>query len=125
MGERVRGSPGHEARVSDGSLSANCAEARDLALEASPLYGPLAELAREGFTGTLAELHARLDSMVSDAMRRSVRRPKTPRASVIRLGAWSPISAPPEWSFSSAVMICRQARGLRASLLRGKTPCCQ
>ena len=29
----------------------NSAEARDLALEASPLYQPLAELAREGFTG--------------------------------------------------------------------------
>jgi hypothetical protein len=43
---------------------ANCAEARDLALEAPPLYVPLAELARVGFTGTVAELHARLDSMV-------------------------------------------------------------
>ena len=39
---------------------------------------PLAELAREGFTGTVAELHARLESMVSDAMRRSVRWPKAP-----------------------------------------------
>ncbi len=56
----------------------NSAEARDLALEASPLYGPLAELAREGFTGTVAELHARLDSMVSDALGRSVRWPKAP-----------------------------------------------
>ena len=56
----------------------NCAEARDLALEASPLYGPLAELAREGFTGTVAELHIRLDSMVSDAMRRSMPWPKAP-----------------------------------------------
>jgi hypothetical protein len=56
----------------------NSAEARDLALEASPLYEPLAELAREGFTGTVAELHARLGSMVSDAMRRSVRWPKAP-----------------------------------------------
>ena len=57
---------------------ANCAEARELALDASPLYGPLAELAREGFTGTVAELHARLDCMVSDALRRSVRWPKAP-----------------------------------------------
>ena len=57
---------------------ANSVEARDLALEASPLYQPLAELAREGFTGTVAELRARLDSMVSDAMRRSVRWPKAP-----------------------------------------------
>ena len=56
----------------------NSAEARDLALAASPLYVPLAELAREGFTGTVADLHARLDSMVSDAMRRSVRWPKAP-----------------------------------------------
>ncbi len=39
---------------------ANSAEARDLALEASSLYGPLAELAREGSTGTVAELHTRL-----------------------------------------------------------------
>jgi hypothetical protein len=60
------------------ACQANCAEARDLALEASPLYQPLAELAREGFTGTVAELHSRLDSMVSDAMRRSVRWPKAP-----------------------------------------------
>jgi hypothetical protein len=36
------------------AYQANSAEARDLALEASPLYGPLAELAREGFTGTVA-----------------------------------------------------------------------
>src|ERR1700738_2939501 len=56
----------------------NSAEARDLALEASPLYQPLAELARQGFTGTVAELHTRLDSMVSDAIRRSVRWPKAP-----------------------------------------------
>ena len=60
------------------ACQANCAETRDLALEASPLYQPLAELAREGLTGTVAELHARLDSMVSDAMRRSVRWPKAP-----------------------------------------------
>jgi hypothetical protein len=60
------------------ACQANCAEARDLALEASPLYGPLAELARDGFTGTVAELLARLDSMVSEAMRRSIRWPKAP-----------------------------------------------
>jgi len=57
---------------------ANSVEARDLALEASPLYEPLAALARDGFTGTVAELRARLDSMVSEAMRRSVRWPKAP-----------------------------------------------
>jgi hypothetical protein len=54
----------------------NSVEARDLALDASPLYQPLTDLARQGFTGTVAELHTRLDSMVSDAMRRSVRWPK-------------------------------------------------
>ena len=64
-----------EARA---ACRANCAEARDLALEASPLYEPLVDLAREGFTGTVAELHTRLDSMVSDALRRSVRWPKAP-----------------------------------------------
>ena len=57
---------------------ANAAEAQGLALEASPLYQPLVELAREGFTGTVAELHARLETMVGDAMRRSVRWPKAP-----------------------------------------------
>jgi hypothetical protein len=60
------------------TCQANCDEARDLTLEASPLYVPLAELAHEGFTGTVAQLHARLDSMVSDVMRRSVRQPKAP-----------------------------------------------
>jgi hypothetical protein len=56
----------------------NSAETRDLALEASPLYRPLAQLAKEGFTGTVGELRERLDSMVSDAIRRSVRWPKAP-----------------------------------------------
>ena len=41
-------------------------------------FEPLAELTREGFTGAVAELHTPLDSMVSDAMRRSVRWPKGP-----------------------------------------------
>ena len=39
---------------------------------------PVAELAHEGFTGTVADLHARLSSMVSDSIRRSVRWPKAP-----------------------------------------------
>jgi hypothetical protein len=54
----------------------NSAEARGLALEASPLYQPLTELAKQGFTGTVAELAAQLDSMVGDKMRASVRWPK-------------------------------------------------
>jgi hypothetical protein len=60
------------------ALRVNATEARDVALEASPLYQPLAELAIEGFTGTVAELRARLETMVSDATRRSVRWPKAP-----------------------------------------------
>jgi hypothetical protein len=49
-------------------------------LRASPVYEPLSELAHQGFTGTVAELRARLDSMVSDGMRRSIRWPKSPNA---------------------------------------------
>jgi hypothetical protein len=37
-------------------------------------------LVREGFTGTVAELRTRLDAMVSEALRRSVRWPKSPNA---------------------------------------------
>ena len=59
---------------------ANSAEVRDLALEASPLYEPLSELAREGFTGTVAELRVRLESIASDARRRSARWPKAAHA---------------------------------------------
>jgi hypothetical protein len=59
---------------------ANSAETRDLALEASPLYEPLAALVIEGFTGTVAELRVRLDALVSEATRRSVRWPKSPNA---------------------------------------------
>ncbi len=59
---------------------ANRADARDLALESSPLYEPLRELAREGFSGSTAELLLRLNSMVSEQTRRSVRWPKAPNA---------------------------------------------
>ena len=62
------------------AYSTSRAETRDLALESSPLYEPIAELAREGFTGTVAELLGRLNSMMSEAMRRSVRWPKAPNA---------------------------------------------
>jgi hypothetical protein len=55
----------------------NSAEERDLALEASPLYGRWPN-GPGGFTGTVAELYAWLDSVVSDAMRRSVRWSKAP-----------------------------------------------
>jgi hypothetical protein len=59
---------------------ANCAETHNLALESSPLYEPVAQLAREGFSGTVTELHARLNCMMSDGMRHSVRWPKAPSA---------------------------------------------
>ncbi|HYA59275.1 MAG TPA: hypothetical protein VED85_02850, partial [Burkholderiaceae bacterium] len=58
----------------------NRADARNLALEASPLFEPLRVLASDGFTGTTAELLVRLNSAVSDGVRRSVRWPKAPNA---------------------------------------------
>ena len=62
------------------TYSANRAETRNLALESSPLYEPIAKLSLEGFTGTVAELLARLNCVTSEAMRRSVRWPKAPNA---------------------------------------------
>lgn len=59
---------------------ANRADARNLALESSPLYQPLRELAQEGFRGTTAELLVRLNAIVSDSIRRSPRWPKAPNA---------------------------------------------
>jgi len=58
----------------------NRADARDLALESSPLFEPLRELARKGFTGSSAELLAKLNDLVSEQTRRSVRWPKAPNA---------------------------------------------
>jgi hypothetical protein len=46
------------------TYQSNRAEAHNLALEFSPLYEPVAKLAREGFSGTVAELHARLNCMM-------------------------------------------------------------
>jgi hypothetical protein len=40
-------------------------------------YEPLAKLARQGFAGTVAEQRARIDSMVSAALRWSIRWPKS------------------------------------------------
>jgi hypothetical protein len=58
----------------------NRAETHDLALESSPLYEPVAKLAKEGFSGTIAELLARLNSTNGEHLRRSVRWPKAPNA---------------------------------------------
>ena len=57
---------------------ANCAEARNLALEASPLYEPLTLLATEGFNGTTSELLIRLSAISGEGTRRSGRWPKAP-----------------------------------------------
>ena len=62
------------------TYQSNRDETHNLALESSPLYEPVAELAREGFSGTVTELHARLTCMMSESMRRSVRWPKAPNA---------------------------------------------
>jgi len=62
------------------AYQSNRTETHNLALESSPLYEPVAELAQEGFSGTVTELHARLTSMMSESMRRSVRWPKAPNA---------------------------------------------
>ena len=58
----------------------NLTDTHNLALESSPLYEPVAELAHEGFSGTVTELHARLTRMMSEGTRRSVRWPKAPSA---------------------------------------------
>ena len=62
------------------AYAANRLEARDLALESSPLYEPLRELAREGFSGSTAELLFRLNGIANQQTRRSVRWPKAPNA---------------------------------------------
>jgi hypothetical protein len=62
------------------AYQSNLTETHSLALESSPLYEPVAELAKDGFSGTVTELHARLASLVSESMRRSLRWPKAPNA---------------------------------------------
>ena len=103
---------------------ANSAEARDLALEASPLYEPLAELVLEGFTGTVAELRARLDSMVSEALRRSVRWPKSPNAlgNALRRMATNLRAAGIELQFSRNNEFGRRLVSVLPAALTPKTP---
>ncbi|MGO9607105.1 MAG: hypothetical protein ACLQAT_27560 [Candidatus Binataceae bacterium] len=62
------------------TYQSNRTDAHRLALESSPLYEPVAKLAQEGFSGTVAELLVRLNCMISENMRRSVRWPKAPNA---------------------------------------------
>jgi putative DNA primase/helicase len=86
------------------NYSANRAETRNLVLESSPVYEPVAKLAREGFTGTVAELLARLNGMMSESVRRSVRWPKAPNAlsAVLRRMAGNLRAAGIEIQFSRA-----------------------
>jgi hypothetical protein len=58
----------------------NRAEARNLALEASPVYESIREVAQNGFSGTSSELLALLCKLTSDSTRRSRRWPKAPNA---------------------------------------------
>jgi hypothetical protein len=57
---------------------ANCAEARNLALEAFPLFGSFGALAATGFRGTMVELLAQLNRLVGDDVRRAPAWPRTP-----------------------------------------------
>ncbi len=96
----------------------NRAEAHHLALESSPLYESIAKLAQEGFIGTMAELHVRLNCMISDSVRRSVRWPKAPNAlsNMLRRMASNLRAAGIEIQFSRA-----DIRGRRVvSLVRSK-----
>ena len=83
---------------------ANCAEARDLALAASPVYEPLLEVARSGFSGTSSELLLLLSKLASDSARRSRRCPKAPNAlsSLLRRMAGSSRSTGIEIYFTRA-----------------------
>src|SRR5271155_4711655 len=98
----------------------NLTETHSLALESSPLYEPIAELAKGGFSGTVTELHARLASLVSESMRRSVRWPKAPNAlsNALRRMASNLRAAGIEIQFSRADV---QGRRL-VSLVSGSEP---
>ena len=71
---------GLEKREALEAYHANYAEGRDLALEAAPIYEPLREVARAGFSGTSSELLFLLSKLASDSTRRSQRWPKAPNA---------------------------------------------
>ncbi len=60
------------------AYQSNRAETRNLALEASPVYEALREVARAGFSGTSSELLFLLSKLASDNTRRSRRWPKAP-----------------------------------------------
>ncbi len=60
------------------AYQSNRTQTHNLALEASPLYEPLQEVARAGFSGTSSELLFLLSKLASDSTRRSPRWPKAP-----------------------------------------------
>ncbi|HKM54074.1 MAG TPA: hypothetical protein VJY33_11750 [Isosphaeraceae bacterium] len=62
------------------SYQSNCSETHNLALEASPVYEPLLEVARAGFRGTSSELLFLLSKLASETTRRAQRWPKAPNA---------------------------------------------
>jgi len=59
------------------AYTANRNEGSGVALESPPLYEPLQKLVCDGFTCSTAELLTRLNSIVSEGIRRSEHWPKT------------------------------------------------
>ena len=96
------------------AYQSNRTETHRLALESSPLYEPVAELAQEGFRGTVTELHARLTCMISESIRRSVRWPKAPNAlsNALRRMAANLRAAGIEIQFSRADILGRRVVSL-------------
>ena len=104
------------------AYEANRGHAHSLALESSPLYEPIAELAREGFCGTVTELHVQLNCMVGDGLRRSVRWPKAPNAlsSALRRMTGNLRNAGIELNFSRADVLGRNIVSIAATDLGKK-----
>jgi hypothetical protein len=104
------------------SYQSNRVEAQNLALESSPLYEPVAKLAQEGFCGTVAELLARLNSMMSESMRRSARWPKAPNAlgNALRRMASNLRAAGIDIQFSRADILGRRVVSLTRACELGK-----
>jgi hypothetical protein len=65
---------------------ANCAQSRNLALEESPIYERLREVARVGFSGTSSELLSLLSKVANDATQRSRRWPNQTRSATLFTG---------------------------------------
>ncbi len=110
------------------TYQSNRAEMHKLALESSPLYESVAKLAQEGFSGTAAELLARLNCMMSQSMRRSLRWPKAPNAlsNALRRMASNLRAAGIEIQFSRADICVRRVVSLICASGPDKiVSCCQ